>query len=64
MRGAFGKSYLKSSRVYYNTIIASLRVKKEHIKTGYEAMRRGANKIAGRFVIIASNKVGFTEFTA
>ncbi len=41
MRNAFGKSYAKAARVGYGDVLISVRVKKDGIKNGIEALRRG-----------------------
>jgi large subunit ribosomal protein L10e len=61
MRGAWGKSYAKACRVKIGDILASVRVKKEHVKHALEAFRKGKNKLPGRQKIIISSKLGFTH---
>ena len=63
MRGAFGKSYGKASRVWIGDIIASVRVRTADVKIALEAMRRGKHKLPGRQKICISNKFGFSEYT-
>ena len=63
MRGAWGKSYAKACRIKIGDILASVRVKKEHVKHALEAFRRGKHKLPGRQNIIISCKLGFTDYT-
>jgi len=45
MRLAFGKPIGTAARVYPGTVIAEVRVKKEHVEHAKEALRRGASKL-------------------
>jgi ribosomal protein L16/L10AE len=48
MRGAFGKSYGKSARVYIGKILFSVRVSEAHVKEACKALVRAKNKFCGR----------------
>jgi len=63
MRQAFGKSYGKVARVKIGSILYSVRLDKQHVKSALEAFRRAKNKFPGRQKIIVSNKWGFTQLT-
>jgi large subunit ribosomal protein L10e len=63
MRQAFGKSYGKVARVTIGSILYSVRLDKQHVKSALEAFRRAKNKFPGRQKIIVSNKWGFTQLT-
>ena len=62
MRRAFGKSYGKACRTKIGDIIASVRVKRDHVVHAIEALRRGKNKLPGRQKIMISSYFGFTPF--
>jgi len=62
MRQAFGKSYAKACRVKIGDELVSIRVKKEHIKDVFEALRRGSNKLPGRQKTFISVNYGFTKY--
>ena len=63
MRGAFGKSYGKSARVYIGKILFSVRVGEQHVKNAIDCLTRAKNKFPGRQKVLASNKWGFTKLT-
>ena len=48
MRGAFGKSYGKGSRVWIGKLLFSMRCKPDGVKFAVEALRRAKNKFPGR----------------
>lgn len=61
MRGAFGKSYGKATRVNIGQILITIRTKEQYVAVAQEALRRGKNKLPGQHVIKVSNKFGFTS---
>ena len=63
MRGAYGKAQGKVARVYFGSILLSMRVKDKDVVKAREALRRAMFKIAGRQKIFVSYKFGFTKYS-
>mmetsp|Transcript_11698 Transcript_11698/g.11617 ORF Transcript_11698/g.11617 Transcript_11698/m.11617 type:complete len:140 (+) Transcript_11698:265-684(+) len=61
MRHAFGKPNGKCARVSIGTILMSIRVQPQHVKTAQEALRRAKMKFPGRQTIAVSKRFGFTK---
>lgn len=61
MRGAFGKSYGRSTRVSDKQILITVRTKEANVEIVKEALRRAKNKLPGKQEIKVSEKFGFTS---
>ncbi len=61
MRQAFGKPYIKTARVGINQVLISIRVKPQNVEIAKEALNRARFKFAGRQIVFASRRYGFTE---
>ena len=63
MRAAYGKAQGKYARVYFGSILMSVRIKTKDVVKAREALRRAMFKFAGRQKIFVSYKFGFTKYS-
>lgn len=61
MRGAFGKSYGRATRIKFGQVLITIRTKEQYVAMAQEALRRGKNKLPGSQTVKVSNKFGFTS---